>query len=157
DQQAMRDLLRASWDSSNANDQQITRREMRGWLFEDSTGTLVFGVYPDPRSTPCVSFGAPPSPDPGIRIAKGHSHPFTPGELMVPPTCSFTELMRYTIEKYGGPSKGDILNVADEGLPSYIVDAMNLYVVPLGTDTLNAKSNVRPYPRVDPASGCTRL
>jgi len=59
--------------------------------------------------------------------------------------------------RFGGPSKGDILNVAQEGIPGYIVDRINLYVIPVGTDTLNARSMVKSYPRVDPVSGCTRL
>ncbi len=157
DQQAMRDFLRAAWDSSNVNDLPINRRERRGWLFEDSTGNLAYGVYPNAMDTPCTSIGVPPSPEPGIRVARGHTHPFAPDDDLLPPICGFTTPHFYDIERYGGPSPGDIRRVAEDGIPGYIVDKINLYVIPVGTDTLNAKSNVKRYPRVDPVIGCTRL
>lgn len=46
---------------------------------------------------------------------------------------------------------------SDEAIPHYILDKVNIYVVPLGTDTLNALSKVKRYPRVDPVTGCRRL
>ncbi len=164
DQQAMRDMLSAALDSSNLTDAQINRRETRGWLFEDSTGNLVYGVYPErtpnpidgKMDTPCSSIGIPPTPEPGVRVARGHSHSFAPPDTILPPVCGYTEPSGDDM-RFGGPSKGDILNVAQEGIPGYIVDRINLYVIPVGTDTLNARSMVKSYPRVDPVSGCTRL
>jgi len=166
DQQAMRDLLRTALDSSFVNDIQVNRRETRGWLFEDSTGNLVYGVYPHrtPGTPPdtlvdtrCQSVGIPPFPEPGIRLAGGHTHPFFPRDTLVPPICGLQTLGYYNTERYNGASKGDIQTVAAEGIPGYIVDKANLYMIPVGTDTINAKATVKRYPRVDPVSGCRRL
>ncbi len=159
DQQAMRDFLLDAWTYSNPSAPPPNRREVRGWLFEDSTGTLLHQLYPNPAyDTPCRSNGAPVGGAlPGVPVALGHPHPFAPGDTIFPPTCGFTTPRRYTTEQYGGPSVDDILTLADDSLPGYIVDSVNIYVVPVGTDTLNALSKVKPYPRVDPVSGCTRL
>lgn len=59
---------------------------------------------------------------------------------------------------YGGASKPDIEGLRSDGLPFYIVDKRNIYVYPAtGLTLVNARSVVRTYRRVDPATGCTRL
>lgn len=169
DQQAMRDLLAALYGGSKPDSLPPRRREVRGFLYEDSTGNLVFGAYPDTTinppldtlmDTPCSSVGVPPpgSPLPGIPLAGGHSHPFTPGDtlpLNCKPTLPPGWHRLYDISRYGGPSKEDILSVADWGVSQYIIDKTNIYVAPIGTDSMNALSMVKSFPRVDP-TGCTR-
>ena len=76
---------------------------------------------------------------------------------MLPPLCGFTVPMFYDVVTYGGASRSDILRVAQEGIPSYIVDRDSMRMIPVGTDTLNAKSKVKRYPRVDPVLGCRRV
>jgi len=165
DQQAMRDLLKAAWDSSNANDAPSNRRETRGWLFEDSTGNLVTGVYPHripgiPPDTlvdgPCSSVGLPPNPEPGIRVARGHTHMFAPADTMFPPVCGVKRISGIDM-RFSGPSAADIRHVAQDTVPGYIVERDTIRVMPLGTDTLNARSRVKRYPRVDPVTGCRRV
>ena len=152
-QQAMRDMLRAAWDSSNANDIPSNRRELKVWLFEDSTGALVHGLYRDPANdTPCTSFGSPHSL-PGVPVAAGHPHPFAPKDTL-PANCGYTTPHLYDITKYGGASGQDITAAQNDSLPFYIIDKNNIYAYPLGTTQKNAKSKVRRYPRVDAATGC---
>jgi hypothetical protein len=167
DQQAMRDLLTAVWVASNPNSPPAMRRELRGFLFEDSTGNLVYQTYPDTTlnppldtliDTPCASFGVPYAL-PGIPLASGHPHPYTPGDTLPNVACKLGLkpgwLSLYDIQRYGGPSKADIASISDWNVPLYLLDKINIYVAPLGTDTLNALTMVKHYPRLDP-SGCTR-
>jgi hypothetical protein len=167
DQQAMRDLLAVIWSGSKPDSLPARRRELRGFLFEqDSTGNLVSGTYPDTTinppldtlmDTPCQSVGVPSGPLLGIPVAGGHSHPFAPGASLPIQACGLQPgyVYNYDVKKYGGPSKADILRIADWVIPQYIIDSVNIYVAPLGTDTLNALTKVKKYPRVDP-TGCTR-
>lgn len=75
DQQAMRNFLTDEWNNyAHINDVPSNRREVRGWLFEDSTGTLVQGIFPDTTAvfpdtlmdTPCMSVGVPTGLLPGL-------------------------------------------------------------------------------------------
>jgi hypothetical protein len=165
DQRATRDMLKADWDSSNATDVPVNRRETRGWVFEDSTGNLVYGAYPHrtpglPPDTlvdgPCNSVGLPPNPEPGIRVARGHTHMFAPVDTIFPPVCGVKTNSGVDM-RFGGPSKADIRQVTQDGVPGYILERDTIRVIPLGTDTLNARSKVKRYPRVDPVTGCRRL
>jgi len=153
DQQETRDMLRAAWDSAFANGPPNNRRELRLWLFEDSTGALVWGAYRDPsRDTPCASFGTPITLL-GVPIASSHPHPFAPGDTL-PPSCGFSSLRKYDIGKYGGASGPDIMSIQNDSLPMYILDKNSVYMYPVGTTKKNARSKVRVYPRVDPVTGC---
>jgi hypothetical protein len=165
DQRAMRDMLKAAWDSSNATDLPVNRRETRGWVFEDSTGNLVYGVYPYrtpgiPPDTlvdgPCRSVGLPPDPEPGIRVARGHTHVFAPVDTIFPPVCGVKVLSGVNM-RFGGASKFDIDQVRLDSIPGYILERDTIRVIPVGTDTVNARSNVKRYPRVDPVTGCRRV
>jgi len=159
DQLAMRDMLKAAWDSSNADDIPANRRETPGYLFEDSTGNLVHRLYQHPATdTPCESSVPPLSALPDIPLANGHTHPFAPRDTLFPPICGFTTPQIYDTVTYGGASKPDIEGLRSDGLPFYIVDKRNIYVYPAtGLTLVNARSVVRTYRRVDPATGCTRL
>ena len=167
DQQAMRDLLLDEWNNyAHIDSIASKRREVRGWLFEDSTGNLVHALYPYTVAvfpdtivdTPCLSDGAP-TQLPGIPLAGAHPHPFAAGDTLPGMACfkTSTPIYAYDIKKYGGPSKADILSAGYDQLPHYILDKINMYLLPLGIDTLNARSRVKKYPRVDPVSGCRRL
>ncbi len=157
DQQGMRDMLLAEVDSSNMGDVPSNRREVKGFLFEDSTGALAYSVYRDQMNTPCKSWGSPPSML-GVLVAESHSHPFAARDTLFPPICGFTTLQRYDTANYGGASLPDVRAMQTDSLPFYIVDKHNVYVYPpAGVTPRNAKSKVRVYPRVDPATGCTRV
>jgi hypothetical protein len=157
-QRAMRDMLRAAWDSANAMDIPSNRRELKVWLFEDSTGALVYGLYRDPtRDTPCASFGSPHSL-PGVPVAAGHPHPFAPGDTL-PANCYAAPLRPgqfrlYDTRKYGGASDSDLVAFRNDSLPGYVIDEDTIYAYPVGVTRRNAKSLVRKYPRVDAATGC---
>lgn len=159
DQQAMRDFLKAAWDSSHTNDIPANRRETPGYLFEDSTGGLIYRLYQHPETdTPCGSSVPALSALPDIPLANGHTHPFAPRDTIFPPLCGFNTPQFYDTVTYGGASNFDIDGLKDDGLPFYIVDKHNIYVYPAtGLTLLNAHSKVTTYPRVDPVTGCTRL
>ncbi len=63
----------------------------------------------------------------------------------------------YDVKNYGGPGPADIQLVANDSVPGYIPDKVNMYLVPLGTTKKNAKSNTNRFPRLDPVTGCVRL
>ena len=152
DQQATRDMLRAAWDSSFANGSPNNRRELKLWLFEDSTGALVWGAYRNPsRDTPCASYGAPIQLL-GIPIAASHPHPFAPRDTL-PANCSTVPSL-YDTTRYGGASPDDIGAIQNDSLPMYIIDKNNIYMYPVGTTKKNAKSKVKGYRRFDPVTGC---
>jgi len=148
--------------SSNANDIAFNRRETRGWLYEDSAGSVVNGVYPDREAiypdtlmdTPCSSVGVPTGGLPGVPLAEGHTHPFHPGDTL-PPNCPQVQNLKpgqfaiYDVKKYGGASGPDIKQAQSDSLPFYIVDRDTIYAYPLGTTLKNAKSVGKRYPRVD--------
>ncbi len=163
DQQAMRDFLRAAWDSSNVNDLPPNRRERGGFLFEDSSGSLVYGVAPLLETdTPCTRANAWSSPLLGVPVAEGHTHPFVPGDTL-PSNCPQTQKLRpgqaalYGVQKFGGASDSDVVAMQGDSLPMYILEKDSIRAFPVGTTLDNAKSIVKAYPRVDPATSCLRL
>lgn len=165
DQQAMRDFLLDEWTNyAHPELPASDRREVRGWLFEDASGNLVHGIYPDNSAifpdtvvdTPCASDGVPTSPQPGYPEASAHPHPFAPRDTL-PLNCfkNPTPRWRYDTATYGGASGPDIGTMQEAAIPLYIIDAHNIYVFPVGTTLENAKTNVRVYPRVGyPTTGC---
>ena len=169
DQQAMRDLLADEWNNyAHIDSIPSKRREVRGWLFEDSTGNLIHSLYPDTTAvppdtlvdTPCFSDGAP-TQLPGIPLAGAHSHPFAPGDTLPNAACKFNLptgwFKLYDVAHYGGPSEADINAVNYDGVPHYIMDKVNIYAVPVGTTKSNARTKVKRFPRVDPVTGCRRV
>lgn len=162
DQQEMRAFLAEAWDSSHFSYAPGNRRETPGFLFEDSTGNLVYRLYQDlMNDTPCRSAGTPVGPLPGIPIAEGHTHPFAPKDTL-PPSCYKQPLnpgqfRQYDIKKYGGASDSDLVRMRDDSLPFYILDRDTIYAYPVGTTRKNAKSVVKRYPRVDAQTGCVRV
>lgn len=162
DQQATRDFLKLLWDSSSTGLAPSLRRESGGYLFEDSTGTIVSRTYFDrANDTPCENNNTPQPPFPGVFVAGGHSHPFLDREQL-PNNCRRGPappgyIRQYDARTYGGPSAGDIDRTTDDGLPMYIVDSLNVYAMPVGTTRANALSMVKTYARRDTANACTRL
>ena len=166
----MRDFLLDEWNNyAHPELPASDRREVRGWLFEDrSTGNLVHGIYPDNSAifpdtlvdTPCFSDGVP-NPVLGIFVAGGHPHPFAAGDTLPAVACKLGLLpgwfSLYDVKTYGGASEPDMASANNDLLRQYIVDAVNVYVIPPGTTKRNAKTNVLRYPRVDPVSGCRRV
>jgi len=158
DQQALRDMLRATWDSSNTNAVPSGRREMKSWLFEDSTGLLHYQVTPDPRNTPCGSWGAPNALL-GVFVGESHTHPFHPRDTL-PSNCAQTQSLPpgvyglYDVKKYGGASDSDIVAFHDDSLAAYIVDMDSIYAYPAGVTLKTAKAKKKSYPRVNSVTGC---
>ena len=159
DQQAMREFLGAAWDSSHTTEPPGSRRETPGYLFEDSTGSLLYRLYQSPATdTPCSSSLPLLSSLPDVPLASGHTHPFAPLDTLLPPLCGLRTPRVYDTVTYGGASDLDITALTSDSLPFYILDKNNIYAYPaLGVTLLNAKSMVRTYPRVDPVTGCGRL
>lgn len=163
DQQAMRAMLDSAWRTSNANATASNRRESGGYVFEDSLGNLVFRLFRDPATDlPCRAFTTPTGTLPGTPVSHGHTHPFTNSEVL-PSNCYVVfggppppgKVYQYDTKKYGGPSLADINR--DNWITRYIIDKDNIYVVPIGTTAANSLTKVKSYPRVDPATGCTRV
>jgi hypothetical protein len=155
DQQAMRDLLSDLWTRSHVTNPPATRTEVRGFLFEDATGNVIYGAYPDIHDTPCTSVGMPPNPLPGFILATGHTHPWTDREPVPIGVCGVTKSASYyDATTYGGPSDKDYQIFNQVLAPLYTMDKDNIYMAPIGTTKFNWNGRVRTYPRVGPGS-CT--
>lgn len=154
DTPVMRELLRVLWIASGPGDRPAQRRERGGILF-DSAGVLFYRADLDnPNDTPCRS---------AVEVPLGHepvaavfTHPFRPGDIL-PPNCRFgdSQLRRYSVDQFGGPSEEDLAALLDWQLPGYIMDEENVYVVPLGATARTASLLVKRYPRFQITLGCT--
>jgi hypothetical protein len=160
DNAAMRALMKAAWDSSNAFDLILAnRRERGGILYDTGNGNFEYRTYFAPTDTPCRSFLIPTGPLPGTPVAVFHTHPWTHGDETTGVCSSAVPGVKstYDAQKYGGPSRGDILrsDAEHDNLPQVAMDKQNIYVVPAGTVAdLTAKYRVKSYPRQ--GNGCTR-
>jgi hypothetical protein len=162
----MRDLMKISWDSSNASDtNKLNRRERGGFVYRDASGNVAFATSFSVTDKPCSASNLLPSGvSPASVLGEFHTHPFsgdTLGTGMGEETTGICSLAQpgirkfYDAAKYGGPSKDDLDRGTNDKLPMYIMDKDNIYSFPPGTTTSNWKTRVKKYPRKDP-SGCTR-
>ncbi len=145
DSEAMRNLLKMAWDSSNAFDPvKLNRRERGGFVIRNASGNLTFRTSFAPSDGPCKSANAlPPGVSPGSVVAEAHSHPFSGDTLGTGRGEETTGICSTAVagtHKYydattlGGPSEPDFNRGTDDNVPMYVIDKDNIYSFSSGDD-----------------------